>query len=83
MTPLGKLSYRELKAALHTGADMELCVAAKPWVFVRLVLPPYGVRVPGFAKCCYVDTFDREFGTAIARGRAVAEYAKILWEGSE
>ena len=75
------LPYKRMKAVLSMTAKTLRIKVQRPWVFVELEwkAPPHEGTACGFARCCYLDTFDATRGVAIARGRAVADYAKVLW----
>ena len=78
-TPFGLLGFKELKTKIDEKVTGREHVVSNPWVMVRLFWPYSGFSF-GFAKCMYSDTFDEKRGIAIARGRAVADYAKRLWD---
>ena len=78
-TPFGLLGFKELKAKLDEKATGREWVVKPPWVYTSLYWPG-GNGGRGFARCMYTDTFDEKRGIAIASGRAVADYAKRLWD---
>ena len=84
-TPFGLLGFKELKAALAEEVFGLSAITQPPWAYVSMLLPSKfsgGTTkvLRGFAKCMYTDAFDEKRGVAIARGRAVANYAKRLWD---
>ena len=81
-TAVGGFTFKGLKTKLEQWAGPNEKVVSPPWVMVKLTWyehGPHGYSY-GFAKCMYSDTFDEQRGVAIARGRAVAAYAKRLWD---
>ena len=85
-TPLGLLTFRELKTVLTETAKIGETIVQEPWAFVKVFWPDHRQKSgqyedsAGFTRCMYTDTFDEKRGIAIARGRAVADYAKRLWD---